>query len=128
MLARAPVLGGSEHRDVDLDLGPVGRVRDYPDPTSPGGPPGRAFADAGTAAGIVRDLDRFPARDGPGQGLAHRKADATERPDLKRPRTQPGAPSRLHDKALVLTVSATPKPLSLSAKCWMATDSCIWGS
>jgi len=29
-LARAPVLGGGEYRDVDLDLGPVGRIRDDP--------------------------------------------------------------------------------------------------
>src|SRR6185437_7100527 len=27
--ARAPVLGRSEYRDVDLDLGPAGRIRDY---------------------------------------------------------------------------------------------------
>ena len=38
-LARPPVLGGREHRDVDLDLGPVGWIQTTPDPTSPGGPP-----------------------------------------------------------------------------------------
>ena len=33
------------------------------------------------------------------RGLAHRKADTTEQPDLKRPRTQPGAGRRRTDQA-----------------------------
>jgi hypothetical protein len=37
-LARAPVLSGSEHRDVDLDLGPVGCIRDHAGPYLPGRP------------------------------------------------------------------------------------------
>src|ERR1700722_12483995 len=38
-LARPAVLGRREHRDVDLDLGPVGRVRDHPGPYLPGRTP-----------------------------------------------------------------------------------------
>ena len=34
------------------------------------------------------------------RGLAHRKADTTEQPDLKRPRTQPGAGRRRTDRRI----------------------------
>src|SRR6185437_4936200 len=56
--ARAPVLGRSEHRDVDLDLGPAGRIRDY----SGAHLAGRAAEDRGVGRDRIVAADRFEVR------------------------------------------------------------------
>jgi len=52
------------------------------------------------------------------RGLAHRKADTTEQPDLKRPRTQPGAGRRRTDRRIfcAAATSADYVLLSLSVR------------
>jgi hypothetical protein len=55
---RAPVLGRSDYRDVDLDLGPVGRIRDY----SRAHLAWRAAEDCGIGRDRVVAADRFEMR------------------------------------------------------------------
>src|SRR5580658_9686491 len=57
-LARPAVLGRREHRDVDLDLGPVGRVRDHAGPYLPG----RPAEDRGIGRDREVAADRFEMR------------------------------------------------------------------
>ena len=59
-LARTPGLGGSKHRDVDLDLRPVGGVRDYPGSHLAR----RAAEEVGIARDRVVAADRFEMRPG----------------------------------------------------------------
>ena len=57
-LARPAVLGRREHYDVDLDLGPVGWVRDHAGPYLPG----RPAEDRGIGRDRVVAADRFEMR------------------------------------------------------------------